>query len=295
MHIGILSARGGAYHPNNRMIQAAAPMSIEVSVIHPKTCISNIAEGKPGIEISSPRELPDVLLPRLGATIKEYALALVRHFELSGVRVVNGFGSILLARNKFMCLQTLAHHGIPVPRTFYVSNLKNLEKAVKGLGGYPVVAKTPSSRQGKGVILMESSLNAEFVMENLPNAFQGLLVQEFIHPDDRRDIRAFVAGGQVIGAMELRPRQGEFRANIHLKSMGKGIEIDTRIARLAVRSSRVLGLEISGVDLMISGSGSAKVIEVNYSPGFRGLEKATGLDIAALIIRYLEQEYGDAP
>jgi len=263
-----------------------------VTLIHPKNCLSEIDSGKPGLEIAVSGDPPDVLLPKIGATINDYALTLVRHFEHTGVRVVNGFKSILLARNKFLTLQTLANHGIPVPDSHFVSNLKNFERAVAELGGYPVVAKTPNSRQGKGVILVESSLTAKFIMDNLPTKIQGLLVQEFIARRGREDIRAFVLGDKVIGAMALKPKAGDFRSNIHLNGRGKGVNLNKELTELAIESSRALGLEISGADIIVDGNGAPRVIEVNYSPGFRGLEAANGLDIASGIIRYVTQTGG---
>jgi ribosomal protein S6--L-glutamate ligase len=206
--------------------------------------------------------------------------------------VVNGFKSILLARNKFLTLQTLADHGMPVPDSHFVSNIKNFERAVAALGGYPVVVKTPNSRQGKGVMLVESSLTAQSIMDKLQAKKQGLLVQEFIGLQGREDIRAFVLGDKVIGAMTLKPGRGDFRSNVHQKGSAKVITLNKKLKELAIESSRALGLEISGPDIILDGNGKPRVIEVNYSPGFKGLEAATGLDIASGIIRYVTQTGG---
>ena len=292
MHIGILSARSPRYHPNQRVIEAGSCLGHKVSVLHPKNCLSEIALGKVGLHIPAHLADMEVLLPRIGATINEYALTMVRHFELAGLPVINGFQSILLARNKFLSLQSLAHHGIAVPDSYIVSNLKGFERAVAKLGGYPVVVKTLNSRQGKGVILAESSRTSEFIVDNVLNRRQGLLVQEFISPHARRDIRAFVLGSQVIASMELTPKNGDFRSNIHLKGEASPVTLSKELEALAIRSTKALGLEISGTDIVVDGQGVARVIEVNYSPGFSGLEASTGLDIAAQIIRYVVQNHG---
>ena len=292
MHIGILTARNPEYHPNRRLVEAGSELGHRVSLIHPKDCLSAIASGKPGLDMSVSGDQPDVLLPRIGATINDYALTLVRHFELAGFRVVNGFQSILLARSKFLTLQALANHGIQVPDSHFVSNLKNFEWAVSKLGGYPVVAKTPNSRQGKGVILVESSLTAQSIVDKLQAKKQGLLVQEFIDSHGREDIRAFVLGDKVIGAMALKPEAGDFRSNIHLNGSGKGVNLNKELTELAIESARALNLEISGTDIIVDGNVAPRVIEVNYSPGFKGLEAATGLDIASGIIRYVTQTGG---
>ncbi len=285
MHIGILSVRDEAYHPNQRLMAAAVQTGHGISLIHTRDCLSCIRDGRPTLQL--PQDgLPDILLPRIGATINDYALSVVRHFELSGVRVVNGFESILMARNKFMGLQILAARGISVPDSYLVVTREGFERAVEQLGGYPVVAKMPSSRQGNGVIRVASQATASFVMHNLQDNTRGILVQEYIPPEGRTDIRAFVLGDRVLGAMALKPSPADFRTNIHLTGQGQMIELNPNLSKLAVRSSRTLGLEISGTDIIIDKNGVPKVIEVNYSPGFRGLEQATGIDIAEQIIHY---------
>ena len=290
MIIGILSVRDETYHPNQRLIEAASRFGHTVRLIHTRDCLSEIQRGRPAIRIDT-CDRPDILLPRIGATINDYALGVVRHFEISGVSVVNGFDAILLARNKFMSLQTLSNMGLPVPDTYLTVNLRGFEKAVKRLGGYPVVAKMPSSRQGNGVVRVDSPVTSEFVMENLRDISRGLLVQEYIAPQGRRDIRAFILGDRVVGAMELRPNPGDFRSNIHLTGLGNAVTLDRELTELAIRSAKALTLEIAGTDIIIAKDGSPKVIEVNYSPGFRGLEQTTGLDIASQIIEYVTDKH----
>ena len=286
MVIGILSVQDERYHPNQRLMEAASRLGHRATLIHTRDCLAAIAGGKAGLTIQG-SDKPDILLPRIGATINDYALGVVRHFELAGVPVVNGFQAILLARNKFMSLQTLAARALPVPDTRLVVNLSGFQDAVKALGGYPVVAKMPSSRQGSGVVRVDSAIIAEFVMGNLQDNSRGVLVQEYVAPEGRKDVRAFVLGGQVVGAMELRPNSGDFRSNIHLTGLGRGVTLDPGLSDLAIGSAKALGLEIAGTDILVDKDGTPKVIEVNYSPGFRGLEEATGSDIASRIIGYV--------
>jgi ribosomal protein S6--L-glutamate ligase len=290
MNIGILSARSSNYHPNRRLIEAASALGHKALIIHPKICLSEIGLAGPGVEMANQAGKPDVLLPRIGATINEYATTLVRQFELTGISVVNGYQSILLARNKFLSIQALALRGISVPETYYVSNSKNFKRAVVRLGGYPVVVKTIHSRQGKGVILVESTPTAEFIMHNLLKKSQGLLVQEYIVPRRRKDVRALVLGGQVVAAMELHPKEGDFRSNVHVTGSGKAVKLNKNLVELALKATKSLGLDISGTDITVK-DGTARVIEVNYSPGFKGLEASTGLDIASQIIQYVTRSF----
>ncbi len=286
MHLGILSVRDNAYHPNNRLMAAAVELGHRISLIHTRDCLSCIKDGRQAV-ILPDGDLPEVLLPRVGATINDYALSVVEHYELSGTRVVNGFRAILLARNKFMGLQRLAKQGVSVPHTYLAVTHEEFERSVNRLGGYPVVAKMPSSRQGDGVMLVENPAAASFVMNNLMDNTKGILVQEYLPPQGRTDVRAFVLGDRVLGAMALKPKGRDFRTNIHITGQGQKLTLDPRLSDLAVQSSSALGLENSGSDIIHQKNAPPKVLEVNYSPGFRGLEHATGMDIAKQIIHYV--------
>jgi ribosomal protein S6--L-glutamate ligase len=287
MRIGVLSARGLEAHPNQRLVASGKALGHSVTLIHPKDCLARLNGGATGIHMKSVPDGLDAVLPRIGATINDYALTLVRHLELSGLNVVNGFHSILLARNKFLTLQTLDKAGIPVPSSFWVSNRVNFEKAVVELGGYPVVVKMPASRQGQGVMLVDSSVTAGFLLTNLPVSTTGIVVQEYISPDTRRDVRAFVIGGKLVAAAELSPGKGDFRSNIHQGGNGRRLTPNEDLTILSLSASKALGLEIAGVDMVIRDDGRTQVLETNYSPGFKGLEEITGIDIASRIIAFV--------
>jgi ribosomal protein S6--L-glutamate ligase len=265
------------------LIEAASELHHDIVLVHPEKCRSGIRDDAFDLESTAFARL-EVVLPRIGATIKEYTLALVRHFELVGIAVVNGFQSIVLARHKFLSLQTLARNSIPVPDSYFVSNIGDFDRVVPKLGDYPVVAKRHNGRQGEGVSLVESRAAAAALLDSLPHCGYGLLVQEYIPTPQRRDVRALVLRGQVVAAMEVQPKAGEFRSNIHLGGRARALSLPQGLQRLASEAAKALGLEIGGVDIIVDGQDIAKVIEVNYSPGFEGLERATGLDIAAEII-----------
>ncbi|GAI93448.1 unnamed protein product, partial [marine sediment metagenome] len=113
-------------------------------------------------------------------------------------------------------------------------------------------------------------------------------------PAGRQDIRVLVIGGKVAGAMELRPKEGDFRANYHLSRESRPRDLTSELEGIALKAAAAVGLEIAGVDLIVDQNDRVNVIEVNYSPGFKGLEAATGLDIAGLIVDYVANTYGGA-
>jgi ribosomal protein S6--L-glutamate ligase len=291
MNIGIITVRDHEYHPNRRLIEAAAEQGYRAMLIHPYRVWPCLDKGKPILVGQSRIKQIDVILPRQGATIGDSCLALIRHFSFMGIPVVNDLNSICLAKNKFMTLMTLTEAGVNVPDTVFVNSTQGFYDALGHLGGFPVVVKQASSRQGEGVVLLESERSSHSVLRDHLDKRTGLVVQRFIHPKGRQDIRVLVVGGKIAGAIELWPREGDFRANIHLSGKSRPKNLSYELENSALKASEAIGLDIAGVDLILDQNGKINVIEVNYSPGFRGMESSTGLNIAGRIVNYLSDTY----
>lgn len=286
LKIGLLTMRGVDYHPNRRLSQAAEAMGHEVVLIQPYRLSCRV--GPDGLSLEGPEEYSglDVVLPRQGATLGNYSLVVIGQLELMGLALVNGRRAVSLASDKFLSLQELAARGLPVAKSVLISQPGQLEKAVRELGGYPLVLKLRRGRQGSGVSLLDGPERADLALATLLKRVRGLLLQEFIDPKGRRDLRVLVVGGRVAGAMELTPVPGQFKANFHQGGRAKPLEPDPELAELALEAARILGLEVAGIDLMVDAKGQVMVSEANYAPGFKGLEQATGKDIASRIIEY---------
>lgn len=291
MNIGIISVRGSDYHPNRRLSEAAAEQGHRIILVHPYRLWPGLVKNEPGMVGKPGIEPLDVVLPRQGATVGDSCLALIRHFSLMGIPIVNDLDSIRLTKDQFHTLQALAVSRIPVPDTLFVNSPEGLQEAIPRLKGYPVVVKQVSGRQGEGVILVETKHHLELVIREYMDKRKGLLVQRFIPPAGRQDIRVLVVGGKVAGAMELRPEKGDFRANYHLSKESRSRDLSPELEGFALKASAAVGLEIAGVDLIVDQNDRASIIEVNYSPGFKGMEAATGLDIAARIVEYVVSTY----
>ena len=292
MHIGIITVRDQEYHPNRRLIEAATEQGHKISLIHPYRVWPCIEDGNPYLVDHLNIQPVDVVLPRQGSTVGDSCLVLIRHFSLMGIPVVNDLNSIRLAKNQFLTLMALSEAGITVPDTVFVNSIQGFHDALDRLGGLPVVIKQTSNRQGEGVALIETERNVHTVVHDYLDEREGLLVQRFIHPKGRQDIRALVVGGKVAGAVELWPREGDFRANIHLSGKSRAKNLSHGLEDIALRVTDIIGLDIAGVDLIVDQKERVNVIEVNYSPGFRGMEAATGVDIAGRIVNYLADTYG---
>ncbi|MCG6909175.1 MAG: RimK family alpha-L-glutamate ligase [Deltaproteobacteria bacterium] len=284
MQIGIITVRDGSYHPNGRLMEAAAARGHRAELIHPYRLWPWIDSRGLGCQGEPDPQSLDVVLPRQGATIGDSSLALLHHLGCMGLPLVNDADAVRLSRSQILTLQALATRKLPVPETLFVNSPAGFDRAVVLLGGYPVVVKQVSGRQGTGIRLVEDSARAQAVIANELDRRAGILVQRFIPPANRRDIRVMVVAGRIAGAMEMKPRQGDFRANFHLTGESRAVRLARGHEKLALEATGATGLDIAGVDMIVDGHGRSYIVEVNYSPGFKGLEKATGLDIAGCMI-----------
>jgi ribosomal protein S6--L-glutamate ligase len=291
LRIGIISVRDEGYHPNRRLLEAAHQAGCQGMLIHPYRLWPTTIDGTLGLIGEHAETPPHVVLPRQGAEIGDTCLALIHHFEQMGIALVNDLASVTIARNKFLTQQVLTAAGLPCPGTVFVNEASGFSPAVDRLGGYPVVAKPVNARQGEGVMCIEDADDAHRrVLAGLDRR-RGVMVQRYIDLDGRRDIRVLVIGGEAICAARLIPRQGDFRANFHLGGDIRAIDLPRDLAGLAAAAAAAVGCHVAGVDLMVEKNGRPLIGEVNYSPGFRGMEGASGLDVAGRIVRLAIDRY----
>src|SRR5688572_8380627 len=227
----------------------------------------------------------DVVVPRVGTTVTEVGCAVVNQFEVMGVPVVNTSRAIQRARDKLHSLQLLTRAGVDLPRTAVIRSTEDLDEAIDQVGGIPCVLKLLKGTQGIGVMLAESREGLESILQAFWSLDHIVLLQEFIAESKGKDVRAFVVGDKVVGAMRREAKIGDFRSNIHRGGTGRAIKLSKEVEAHVLEATRALGLQVAGVDYLESKDGP-KVIEVNASPGFQGLEEATGKDVAAEVVRY---------
>ena len=287
MKICILS-RNPKIYSTHRLVKAARARGHQVRVVNPLRCYMNITSAKPMIHY---REgiLNDfnVIIPRIGASITYYGSAILRQFEMMGTFSLNDSTAITRSRDKLRALQILSRSGIGLPITSYAHSTRMTEQLIDMVGGAPCIIKLIEGTQGKGVILAETKKAAESVIDGFRQMKAHFLVQEFIKESNGKDIRAFVIGDKVVASMMRSAKEGEFRSNLHRGGTAVPVEISEEEATVAVNAAKALGLNVAGVDLLRSSRGPL-VLEVNSSPGLQGIETSTGLDIASMIIEYIE-------
>jgi ribosomal protein S6--L-glutamate ligase len=199
--------------------------------------------------------------------------------------------ALIRSRDKLRSLQILSRAGLGLPKTIFMDYSRDTEGAVEAVGGAPVVIKLLEGTQGLGVVLAENKKAAQSVIEAFHGVKARIIVQEFIKEAKGIDIRAFVISGEVVGAMRRQARDGEFRSNLHRGGEATVVKLNRQEKHAAVTAAKKMGLAVAGVDMLPSRRGPL-IIEVNSSPGLEGIERATQVDIAGRIVRFLETKAG---
>jgi ribosomal protein S6--L-glutamate ligase len=216
-------------------------------------------------------------------------MAALRDLEILGIPVVNRFLPNLRAKNKFHTFQLLAAKGLPVIKTAIVANAEYLDFALEHIEDFPIVAKAASGVEGKGVAIFESKRSLvsglEMILQDTTR-LDSIILQEFI-PTGNVDYRIVVVDGEVVGQMERRAQEGEFRANLSVGGSGGKVELPSEILEIAKEATKALDLDISGVDILMTESGP-KICEINSCPGLK-IEKVTGAKICEAIIKCAEK------
>lgn len=288
MKIAML-ARNPKLYSHRRLVEAAEARGHELDTINTLRCYMNIASRRPEIYYNGAK-LPkyDAVIPRIGASVTFYGLAVLRQFEMMGVPSLNRSEGIVRSRDKLQSMQILARDGIGLPVTTFAHDPKQTEEVLRIAGGAPLVIKLLEGTQGLGVVLADTHRSAKSVVEAFRGAGVNILVQEFIKEAGGTDIRILVVGNRVVGAMKRVGAQGEFRSNLHMGGSASKVRISPEERSTALRAAKSIGLSVCGVDILRSNHGPV-VMEVNSSPGLEGIETATGLNIADKIIAHLEK------
>lgn len=285
----VMLSRAPNLYSHKRLKEAAEARGHDMDIINTTRCYMNIASRRPEIYYNG-EKLPtyDAVIPRIGASVTFYGLAVLRQFEMMGVYPLNESVAIGRSRDKLRSMQLLARDGIGLPVTTFAYDPKQTDEVVKVAGGAPLVIKLLEGTQGIGVVLADTDRSARSVIEAFRGADINILVQEFIKEAGGTDIRAIVIGGKVVGAMQRSGAEGEFRSNLHRGGSAKVVKISPEERSTAVRAAKSMGLNFCGVDMLRSNHGPV-VMEVNSSPGLEGIEGATGKDIAGMVIEHIEK------
>jgi ribosomal protein S6--L-glutamate ligase len=287
MKIAML-ARNAKLYSHQRLVEAAKQRGHQIDVIDTLKVYMNITSHRP--ELRYKGEILkgyDAVLPRIGASVTVYGMAVLRQFEMMGIWPLNESVAIGRSRDKLRCLQLLAREGIGLPVTAYAHSSELADDVIEIAGGAPVIIKLLEGTQGIGVVLGETHNSAKSVIEAFRGVNVNIMVQEFIKEAGGADIRCLLIGGKVVASMKRQGAEGDFRSNLHRGGSASVAKITPEERSMVKRAAQTLGLNVCGVDLLRSNHGPV-IMEINSSPGLEGIETSTGLDVAGKIVEFIE-------
>ncbi|OJW49047.1 MAG: ribosomal protein S6 modification protein [Alphaproteobacteria bacterium 41-28] len=289
----LMMARNPTLYSHRRLVEAALARGHTIDVIDTLQIYMNIATHHPQIKYKGQSlEGYDAVIPRIGASITMYGLAVLRQLEIMGVWSLNDSVAIGKSRDKLRSMQILARKGIGLPVTAFAHSTQYTDDMIEMVGGAPIVIKLLEGTQGLGVVLGETHTSARSVIEAFRKVDVNILLQEYIKEAEASDIRCLIVGGKVVASMKRKGPPGDFRSNLHRGGTATKEKITPEERSIAVRSAALMGLNVCGVDMLRTHHGPV-VMEVNSSPGLEGIEKATGIDVATKIIQYIEAHLTD--
>ncbi|SIN85743.1 30S ribosomal protein S6--L-glutamate ligase [Vannielia litorea] len=286
LRIAVLSRENN--HSTRRLVEEGEKRGHTVEVIDTTRCYMAISTLAPEVHYDGKR-LPryDAVIPRIGASVTQYGTAIVRQFETIGTFSVNPSHGITASRDKLHAHQIMSRAKVPMPDTAFAASPKDTHNLIALAGNAPLIVKLLESTQGKGVVLAETRKAAESVID----AFRGLnanfLVQDFVKEAAGEDIRCLVVGGKVVASMKRKGAEGDFRSNLHRGGTATAVRISREERETAARAARAFGLGMAGVDMLRAAEGP-RVLEVNSSPGFEGIEAATGKNVVGKLYDEIE-------
>jgi RimK family alpha-L-glutamate ligase len=284
MRIAILSG-GDGWHVHDLQRAAVEQNHEAVAVDFRKVSagLGGAADSLAGFDAVLVRTMPPGSLEQV-----VFRMDVLHRLQGRGVAILNPPAALEACVDKYLASARLEGAGLPVPPTAVCQDADTALTALAALGG-DVVVKPLFGSEGRGMVRVSDPELAWRTFRALERTQSVLYLQKFIaHPG--WDLRAFVLGGRVIAAMRRHAR-GDWRTNVAQGGRAEAVALTAEEERLTLAATRAVGTPLAGVDLLPGPDGMLYVLEVNAVPGWRALAPATGLDVAAEIIRFFTNEY----
>ena len=205
--------------------------------------------------------------------------------EKSGTRVFNSYETSSLCNDKRKTYLAVAGSRIPIMKTaFFKKSFFDIESAKSF--GFPCVLKSADGHGGKEVFLLQNEAELEKKLQLLGS--EGLLLQKPLLGSS--DLRVYVLGGEILGAVLRTPEPGAFKSNFSLGGSVRSFEVNDAlifaVKEVLSRLSRTP--DFIGIDFLFDGE-SFVFNEVEDVVGTRMLYKTSGPDAAKEFSRYIEK------
>jgi tetrahydromethanopterin:alpha-L-glutamate ligase len=217
-------------------------------------------------------------LGRRGSHDVAFRFEVLQALEERGLLVVNPASAIARAANKFATSLSLREAGIPTPPTTVTTSMEEALKALRSYG--QAVSKPLFGYKGRDLVLLGEK--DETVLRSILDRSGVVYLQKFLETHPARDIRAFVVGAEVLGAIYRVAPPDTWISNLARGGRAEPCPVADELAELAARASGAVGAHYSGVDLLETPEGLT-VIEVNGTPSGKGIFQALGIDVTEAI------------
>jgi ribosomal protein S6--L-glutamate ligase len=276
-----------AGHSTKRLLEEAKKQFKKVELVPVADVLLSVGK-KPSARFGK-KDLEDYdyIVPRIDSKRAQIGYPVMLYLDHTEVKKPYPASTVLVAHNKFLTLMELTKRDIPVPET-WITGSKETAGEVVDRHKLPLIMKLLSGFGGEGVMIMESRQAAKATIHTMKTLHQEVLLEEYL-PNPGEDIRAIIAGEEVIASFKRIASPGSKKANIHLGGRGVDFKVTSEMAEIALKSAKAIDSKICAID-MVESKGKPYVIEVNINPGLTGIEKATDINVAKRIMDYVKSE-----
>lgn len=298
MNVAIVSARSG-WH-TDEICRALAERGHDARLFRYEALTARIAasggveadlrSGEDGASILTADAVLARIIPDGSLEQIVFRVDALHWIEERGIPVMNSARAIERCVDKFYTTALLHEAGLPTPPTFVCERADEAMRAIRGMlaGGTDVIIKPLFGSMGHGMVRVADADVAFRIVRPLEQMRAVFYVQQAVDHGGR-DLRVFVVGGRVLGAIERLAPGGEWRTNVARGGVAAAVQLPPAWRDMALRAAEVVGAEYAGIDLLPGPGGQVFVLEVNGIPGWQGLQRATGVDVAGAIVELLEQ------
>jgi RimK family alpha-L-glutamate ligase len=233
-------------------------------------------------------ELDAVVIRPIGrGSLEElvFRMDMLYKLERQGFLVINPVEAIEHCVDKYDILAILEDNDVPVPRTVATESVTEALIAFAELGG-DVVVKPLFGSRGIGATRVLDSEIASTVFRAIAFHHGVIYIQEFV-PHGYSDTRAFVINNHVIAAM--RRVSENWKTNYSQGAKPTPLQLTPELEELAVKTTKVIGCKIAGVDI-IEGPKGPLIVDVNSQPGWKGLQMVTKVNVADEMVNFIVSE-----
>ena len=279
--LAILASESSWYF--KQLADAAGSLGVRVKRLgFPELTLSSFTEDDPSGFSTPDCESVIVRTMPLGSLEQViFRMDVLRAWENSGVRVFNSPLCLETSIDKLLSLEHFSRHSVPIPRTCVCQTAEQAFDAFEKLG-QDVVVKPIFGGEGRGIIRVSDLDMAHRVFQALERTQSVIYCQEFLN-NVQKDIRILFVGDQSYSIQ--RQNGASWKSNASFGGSGTTYQPTSQELDMAFAAKKSVGGQIVGVDILLDSSGRYSVLEVNAVPGWKLLQKVTGVDIAKEIIQ----------